>query len=342
MTRATTLVSADSHVIEPVALWHDALPPTTWGDAPSTFSQRPGGFDPKARLDEMEMDTVSAEVLYPSLALKLFSLDDSGTQEAAFRLYNDWLADYCSVAGDRLVGIAAVSTYDIDHAVAETRRCRDAGLGGILVWQTPHPDLPFAGRHYDPLWSVCQELGLPVSLHILTGFDYSREIYRQGSSLTTSGIPMYRLSINQKLLAVMDSLLDIVLSGILDRFPDLRLVLVENEASWLPFFADQCDYYYRRFEDRNPVQLRRNPSEYFSTQVFTTFFRDPNVSLVVGRLGPGNLMWSSDYPHGNSTWPNSRQVVEERLGTLERRDFDRLAYLNACDLYGLDADGGRP
>jgi predicted TIM-barrel fold metal-dependent hydrolase len=335
-TEVATLVSADSHVIEPTELWADVLPRDYWGDAPATFSQRPGGFDPKARLDEMTTDGVSAEVLYPSLALKLFALEDPAQQEESFRRYNNWLAEYCSVSPARLVGIGAVSTYDIDHAVAEAKRCHAEGLRGIEVWQSPHPDLPFDGRHYDPLWQACAGLGLPVSLHILTGYDYSQEIYRQGSSLTGTGLPMYRLSINLKLLAIMDSLMEIVLSGTLDRFRELEFVLVENEAAWLPFFIDQWDYYFERFRDKNPVNLTRPPSVSFTDQVHVTFFRDPNIGLVVERFGPDNFMWSNDYPHGNSTWPHSREVVNDRLGGLDRPTFDKLAFENACGLYGID------
>jgi predicted TIM-barrel fold metal-dependent hydrolase len=335
-TVATTLVSADSHVIEPTEIWVDLLGSDYWGDAPSTFSQRPGGFDPKARVDEMKTDTVSAEVLYPSLGLKLFGLESPELQEECFRRYNDWLADYCSVRPERLIGVGAVSCYDIGHAAAEAERCCEAGHRGIEVWQSPHPDLPFSGRHHDPLWHVCEDLGLPVSLHILTGHDYSLEIYRRGDRLVESGLLMYQLSINRKLLAIMDTLIEIVLSGTLDRFPRLKFVLVENEAAWLPFFIDQWDYYYERFRTSNPVELTRPPSVSFTDQVLVTFFRDPNIGLAVERFGPQTFMWSNDYPHGNSTWPRSREVINDRLGGLDRQTFDTLAYANACRLYGID------
>jgi predicted TIM-barrel fold metal-dependent hydrolase len=335
-TEATTLVSADSHVIEPTEIWSELLGEDYWGDAPSTFSQRPGGFDPKARLDEMNTDTVSAEVLYPSLGLKLFGLEPAELQEECFRRYNDWLAEYCAVRPERLIGIGTVSCYDIEHAAAEVRRCHAVGHRGIEVWQSPHPDLPFSSNHYDLLWRTCEELDLPVSLHILTGHDYSREIYQRGQSLVQTGLRMYQLSINQKLLAIMDTLMEIVLSGTLDRFPRLRFVLVENEAAWLPFFIDQWDYYYGRFRTANPVELTRPPSASFTDQVLVTYFRDPNITLATERFGPKTFMWSNDYPHGNSTWPRSRDVVNSQLASLDRTTFDMLAYENACTLYNID------
>src|SRR5206468_2372632 len=127
-------------------------------------------------------------------------------------------------------------------------------------------------------------LDLPVSLHILTGYDYALEVYKHGSDLPNMGTHMYRVSINQKLAAVMDALTDIIITGVLQRYPDLKLVLVENEVAWLPFFIDQLDYYFLRFPDRAPQKLDRTPSEFFASQISATFFRDPNALLSVARL----------------------------------------------------------
>ena len=139
--------------------------------------------------------------------------------------------------------------------------------------------------------------------------------------------------INHKLLAVQDAITEILFSGAFDRYPQLRLVLVENEVGWIPFFIDQLDYYYKRFEGKNPAKLERPPSQIFEDQIFATFFRDPNAALVAQRYS--NLMWSSDYPHGNSTWPNSQQVVEDRLGGLPDDDIDRIVRGTAARLFGI-------
>jgi predicted TIM-barrel fold metal-dependent hydrolase len=119
----------------------------------------------------MAKDGVS-EVLYPTLGLQLYAIPEAALQEACFATYNDWLIDYCKIAGDRLLGVATIACYDIDHAVAELRRCRNAGLRGAEIWQAPHPDLPLYSEHYEPLWSALEELEMPLSLHILTGFSY--------------------------------------------------------------------------------------------------------------------------------------------------------------------------
>ncbi|HLY65035.1 MAG TPA: amidohydrolase, partial [Chloroflexota bacterium] len=129
------LISADSHVMEPHDLWENALSPRFGDQAPKfkklavgeSFQHHPGGTDPHARVKEMAQDGVSAEVLYPTLGLGLFGLDDPALQEACFKVYNDWLIDYCRVNLDRLIGIAAIPMYNIDAALAELRRCHEAG-----------------------------------------------------------------------------------------------------------------------------------------------------------------------------------------------------------------------
>src|SRR5438105_56929 len=165
------IISADSHVMEPHELWLKSLesrfgeqaprfPPPKVGEG---LLQHDGGFDPHARLHEMAQDHVSAEVLYPTLGLKLFGLDDPELQEACFRVYNDWLIDYCRVNPDRLLGVPCISVYNIDHALAELERCKKEGLRGALIWQAPHADLPFSSSHYDRFWAAAQDLDMPVS-----------------------------------------------------------------------------------------------------------------------------------------------------------------------------------
>ena len=153
------LFSADSHVIEPADLWRDVLPANFWGTTPR--SDKPGGTDPELRCGEMVQDGVVAEVLYATLGLRVFGVQDPATQEEACRVYNDWLANYFSVAPDRLLGIALIAAFDADRAVAEIERCGRLGYRGIMLWQVPHPDLPFRSHHYDPIWEAAVEAQPP-------------------------------------------------------------------------------------------------------------------------------------------------------------------------------------
>lgn len=345
-TVATTklLFSADSHIMEPVDLWKTRVPAPLRDQAPEFpphkvgegFQAHAGGWDPHARQTEMAEDGVAAEVIYPTLGLGLFGMDDAKLQEACFSAYNDWLAEYCSVAPSRLLGIGVISTYDIDAAVGELERSAKLGLKGALVWQTPHPDLPFSGPHYDKLWDAAQSLRMPVSLHILTGHGYSkRQFERIAAGERIQGSEHYRNSVNTKHYEAANAVLDLIFTGALERFPGLRIVIVENEAGWVPFMLQQWDYYYNRFKSRNPMPISMLPSEYFDRQVYATFFKDAAAGHAFEWWGQDNCMWSNDFPHENSTWPNSRQVIQETLGHLPDATLEKLLHRNAENLYGV-------
>jgi predicted TIM-barrel fold metal-dependent hydrolase len=331
------IVSADSHVMEATDLWERLLPDSLKSRAPhfppqnmkDGFRPAPGGYDPHERVKEMAQDGVSAEVLYPTLGLKLFGLDDAELQEGCFRTYNDWLIDYCQVASDRLVGVALLSVYDIDHAIRELERCKRLGLLGAEIWQVPPSHLPFTSNHYDRLWAAAQDLEVPISLHILTGFNYSRDV----SAFT--GLELYRGSVNAKLTDVANSLFDIIFTGVFERFPRLKLVLVENEIGWIPFLLQQWDYYVRRFRNANPPPIKELPSDYFWRNVYATFFNDAVGGRNLDWCGIGRFMWSSDYPHGNTTWPHSREVIQRDLGHLPADARGKLVRETVQQLYGM-------
>ena len=152
---------------------------------------RPGGWDPIARKADMATDGVCAEVLYPSLGLGLYCIDDAAFQEALFRTYNDWMIDYCSKVPDRLYGIALISMYNVDHAIAEMERCKKAGMVGTMIWQVPDARLPFTSDHYERFWAASAANEMPVHLHILTGFGDSMN--RQ----TAQGIQRCRIGVEQ-------------------------------------------------------------------------------------------------------------------------------------------------
>lgn len=337
------LISADSHVIENPQLWAERLPASLRENAPifpprgvgGSFQAHEGGWDPSARVKEMAVDGVSAEVLYPSLTMDLFGLSDAALQEACFRVYNDWIIDYCSVAPDKLTGLAVLSTFDIRHAVAELERCKKAGLRGALVWQAPPAEFSFITEHYEQLWSAAEEMDMPISLHILTGHRYPWPRKR-----TAAGQPAYsafREAVNTKLLDASNAVSDLIAGGALERHPRLKFVLVENEISWLPFYLNQYDKYWGRGNLQSSMTI--SPSEYFSRQFFATFFNDPPVRWILGEWGNNNCMWSNDYPHPNSTWPNSRQVINRDLGHLPGEILAKLVRENVERLYNLPVIG---
>jgi len=305
-----TIISSDSHVIEVPDLWEKGIPASFRERAPKMFFDdqrdawmfgspevqiqavgglfmagqqpenlekfrragfavaRPGGWDPIARQDDMVVDGVAAEVLYPSLGLGLYCVKDAALQESLFRTYNDWIIEYCNKVPDRLYGIALLSMYDIDHAIAEMERCKKAGgIVGTMIWQVPDPKLPFTSDHYERFWAASQDLGLPVHLHILTGFGESMN--RQ----TSHGINRYRIGVQQT-REIEDALFDMIFSGVLERYPKLKIVSVENEIGWMPFWLEKCDKGYKRHRHSEKVPMTKLPSEYFAEQIYATFFND--------------------------------------------------------------------
>jgi predicted TIM-barrel fold metal-dependent hydrolase len=176
-------------------------------------------------------------------------------------------------------------------------------------------------------------LNLPVHLHILTGHGYHKETVF-GNKRT--GPEAYRGSVNLKLAEIINAFFDLIFYGVLERYPGLKFVSVENEIGWMPFMLQQWDYYYNRFKKENPPPMTKNPSEYFQTQVFGTFFRDTVAGHNFEWWGQDNCMWSNDYPHGNSTWPESKKYIDRDLGHLPAEIKRKLVYTNVKHLYDID------
>lgn len=331
------VVSADSHIMEPDDLWVKNLPASLKDKYPkypprNSPGEKPGGWDPRARIEEMEVDGVSAEVLYPTLGLRLFALEDAALQEACFEIGNDWLMDYCKVHPNRLVGIPMISLFNIDKAIKELERCKKGGLVGCLVWQVPPEHLSFTSDYYDPFWEAAEDLNMPVNLHILTGFNYSR--------FERSGLDVYRMTVNQKLTDAANTLFDLVFGGAMARFPKLKFVYVENEIAWIPFYLHEWDKYFKRHSKKAPLPfMKKLPSEYCNEQFYSTFFSDPTGGHLLDWWGSDICMWSNDYPHAASTWPHSRQVIADELGHLPPDIFKKVIRENVLRLYDLKLEG---
>ncbi|MEK7217191.1 MAG: amidohydrolase family protein, partial [Chloroflexota bacterium] len=184
---------------------------------------------------------------------------------------------------------------------------------------------------YYPLWAAAAALKMPISLHILTGFGYSKNLF------TMSGLDMYRNSVNVKLLEAANTMLELIMSGVFERFPALKFVIVENEIGWMPFVIEQWDRYYKRFQKSgtNPVNLSKLPSEFFDSNFYATFFNDPAGGHLLAKFGENNCMWSNDYPHGNSTWPHSREVIARDLGHLSPERRAKIVATTAQKLYDM-------
>jgi predicted TIM-barrel fold metal-dependent hydrolase len=331
------LISSDSHVTEDPGLWADRMPAHLLDRAPAfprrTAEEeakfRPGGWDPQARLTEMTQDGVSAELFYGGFGSRFLGLADAEVQEAGCRIYNDWLMEFCSVAPDRLIGIPQIALYDIERAVAELERCKKGGMVGSAVWLVPPAELPFSSPHYEKFWAASEDLEMPVTVHLGTGFGYNVNRAARG------GMQRYRENVNLKILQFEDALFEFIFSGILDRHPRLKLVLAEPEIGWAPFILQMWDYHYDRFHKSDPLPIDNPPSFYFNRQVYVTFINDNAGTRNLTWWGVNNCMWSSDYPHPPSPWPHSRDLIQKQLGNLPVADQRKILSENVINVYGL-------
>jgi len=358
------IVSADSHVTEPADLWCQRLDRCFRDRAPrvvrdytsdrylfvapgiSPFAiatgfgagkqgrdlklhlrrgyeaARAGGWDPTERVKDQDADGVACEVLYPTHGMKLFALPDADLQRACFRAYNDWIMEFAAASPGRLVPLALVSLHRIEDSVREAERAARMGAAGLLVWGSPPEDAPsFCSRSYDSFWEVASSLELPVSLHCITS----------GQPKVRSQSPYVQYL--DVIYDVQRSLAEIVCGGVLERFPRLIVVSAENDCGWFPHFLFRLDHAHEKFGRFAAYPLPMRPSDYVRRQVYATFQEDSTVPNLCDGFGADRYMWASDYPHADSTWPQSRRIIAETLGELPDPIVTKLIGGNASRLY---------
>lgn len=345
-------ISSDSHVAEPFDLWETRLP-QAFRDRALSFPDlklgeghhtRPGGYDPRERLKDMAFDGVSAEVLYPSLALGIFRTKDPLLAHAYSQAYDDWMIEFCSEAPDRLWGQAAIPLWDIDWAIGELERSRKAGLRGVTIWLVPPDELPLYSQHYERFWAAAADLQMPVSMHInagppsVDGVPISQGVPSQRQASQPSGEgrerrPQPPARPHRNLLAAMNALADIVGSGVLERHPGLRFVIAEVGVGWIPYWLEE-EFDRRYFQGAGP-RLGALPSEYFYRQVFATFLDDAVGGRLLSWRGANTFMWSNDYPHERCIWPRSAETIERILGDVPEDIRSKVLCDNVAALYGM-------
>jgi uncharacterized protein len=301
---------------------------------------RPSGWDPVERIKDQDIDGVEAEVLYTSLGMPLFGLQDSGLRRDCFRVYNDWLAEFCSHSPKRLVGIALVALDDIDEAVKEVERCRKMGLRGTMIWGFAPEGKPYSGKIYDPFWAASADLDMPISLHVITAAGKSpvsratkdiAESEKDQPGISAVGYYLFMTS------DVQQSLFTIVMGGVLERFPKLKLVSAENDTGWLPHFMYRLDHAYDKYGVLSGLhQFELKPSEYLQRQLWATFQDDPVGPATYKFFGEDKYMWASDFPHTDSTWPHSREVIRKDFEGVPESVTRKIVCDNAATLYGID------
>jgi predicted TIM-barrel fold metal-dependent hydrolase len=299
---------------------------------------RPSGWDPVERIKDQEIDGVDAEVLYTTLGMPLFGLDDADLQRACFHVFNEWLAEFCSYNPKRLIGTALISLEDIGEGVKELEYCAKKGLRGAMIWGSPPADKPYSSRIYDPLWQAASEFHIPISLHVITGKGKDSDVGAVSDALT--GKPGAKLSIGELyanlIHEVQRSITSIIFGGVLERFPRLIIISAENDVGWIPHYMYRLDHAYEKFNALMPAPLPMKPSNYIRRQMFATFQDDPVGPAAYKLFGSTNYMWASDFPHTDSTWPESRKVVERDFADVPDDVRRKIVYDNAKTLYHIN------
>jgi predicted TIM-barrel fold metal-dependent hydrolase len=300
---------------------------------------RPSGWDPVERIKDQDVDGVEAEVLYTTLGMPLFALPDVELQRACFAVYNDWLADFCSHSPRRLIGSALIALHDVKDAVAELNRCRKMGLRSAMISAAAPDDRPYSSRDYDAFWNAAAELEMPLSLHIITARGQSAGVISADIAARAEPGALGMLYLSRYMFYPADiqvSLFTLVVGGVLERFAKLRIVSAESDIGWLPHFIFRLDHGYEKFSAVKMTRLQMKPSDYLKRQMYATFQDDPIGAFAHHFFGDDNYMWASDFPHSDSTWPHSHEVIGRDFAGVPEDVTRKIVFENASRLYKIN------
>jgi predicted TIM-barrel fold metal-dependent hydrolase len=317
-----------------------------WRPFGQAYETTAGTGPPEQRLREQDQDGIDAEVLFPGASgPRLWRrIKDDEAYKSVVRAYNDFLAeDYCAVARDRLIGLGVLPWTGVDDAIAEMEHCARAGLKGVCLGVFP------SGKSYptaedDRFWAAALDMRMPVTIHV--------ELTRSGGPLVKypAGTPEVlerigpRRDFAQELCKFARSggvnAVQLIMSGVFDRFPELRIFFAENQIGWIPLFMEVADSRYERHlpwaeELLGFKRLPRLPSEYIRDHCYWGFQHDRVGVELRHRLNHERLIWASDFPHQESDWPNSMRIVEENFAGVPEDERRAMVAGNAIEFFQL-------
>lgn len=286
-----------------------------------------GGVDPHFRIKDMDVEGVDVAVLYPSGTPSMCGLPDTRLEAALYRAYNRWLADYCAPYPDRLKGVAVVSMRDPKLGVEEVRRTAgEPWMVGVLC-STHMDDLNLDHPGFYPLWETAQELDLPVCLHAGCG----RPPYALGTNESSNNLFMMHTMAHP--FEQMRAAAAMLGGGVLDKFPRLRVAFLESGIGWVPWWIDRLEEHAEVLPDYVPL-MKRSPKQYISDgQCFFSCESDePMLEAVIEQIGDDKILYASDYPHWDCSYPDSVRKLTARA-TLSDASKARILGENALRLY---------
>lgn len=299
-------------------------------------SLRPGASpDPVVRLREQDQDGVDAEVLYFPMSggmMAAAGAADPDAYRAGVRAYTEFLAEYCSVAPDRLIGTMLLPYTGIDEIIAEMEHGRERGLRAVCLQNWPNGSgAPTSDD--DRFWAATLDLGMAVAPHISFGNGQvpPHEIHvtpeRAMGGFNQYGNPRTTMPIAQ-----------LIHAGVFDRFPDLKLYFAESEVSWLAGWLEYIDEFYARWAPFHELELEKMPSDYVRDHCRFCMISDRMAVPLRHYIGTEVFMWGSDFPHSVGTWPDSAYILDEFFEGVDADERHQILVQNPCDFFGLDPE----
>jgi len=367
----TLIISADSHVLEPMDLWEAALGRRYGDKVPhvvKNFEGHEGAFfylgregeaaradelvnatdddqrladltragsDPAFRLKLIAADGVAAEVLNPTWGLWIPRIRDGEIRRACATVFNDWITDYCSQDRKRLIPVGLVPIDDIDWAVTEANRLVRRGLRGIMVPIQPIEGAPpYRNAVYDRFWAVAEEAGIPITLHIVTG--RVRDPFTYHGASERGEVPRSFIDLFGEAAPVLAN--EFIFGGIFDRFPRLKILLSEYDASWLPILKYRVD----RIETFPGLASLKKPARrYVEENVFVGIINDPLAARLRNEIGVDRILWGSDFPHPPCPYPKTRERLDDILAGVTDAERQAIVADNVISLYGIDIEAAQ-
>jgi uncharacterized protein len=285
--------------------------------------------EPKTQLADMDIDGIDIQVIFPShLSLNAEKETDLATDIA--RAYNDWLAEFCATDPRRLKGVAMVALQDIDAAIREARRAvEQLGFVGVMM-PTNVRDQDIGRREFWPFYEEVQRLAVGLALH--GGIRAAERMHGRFDSF----IAVHSVSFPFECMAALTGL---IFAGVPEKFPKLRIAALEACCGWVPFLMDRLDEEFEKRGTREAPLLKRKPSEYMASDQFFYAFEleESTVPYVIDRVGANKLLYSSDYPHWDTSWPKTVRMFKDR-NDISDTDKRQIAWNNPQKFYGFRAD----
>src|SRR5215470_2206689 len=333
------VLSSDSHVFEPPDLWQTRID-AAFRDRAPRIERIDGGDHVVVEADQIlsgiglisnagarfaAPETISAQGLF------YFKVADPPLMSAIFRAYNDWLAEFCRTDPDRLKGIAMINLDDVEDGIKELERAARLGLAGAMITEYPLEHRRYDQSEYEPFWAAAQTLGMPLSLHTAT---------RRQGKIRGAGDKTLRDASSRSTKAFYPalSMCDMIFSGVFERYPRLTVAIVEFELSWAPHILTSMDYTYRERHGEAIYRFKdgMKPSDFFHRNVVLSFQEDAIGIRLRDVIGVDNMMWGSDYPHSESTFPQSRKILAEILAGVPEAEQAKIVGGNTARVYGFD------